>query len=333
MNILINCPLKFNLKSDKLGKFGGIESLNIALASKLANINFNVTLSSLCTKKTNLKSLINVPIKTIKLNKDKWKYDLVISSNDATIFKYFPDSKKILWLHNPLQIEKSIRKKQFVSLLKNKIKTVFVSSYLESITSKLFFFNKRIVIPNFLLPEFTNQKINYTRKKIFVWSVQRNRGLEETINIWIDKISPYYKDAELHIFGSNKFKLDFNNQLLKSKKIFFRGRVNKQALKKVYKKSLAMICLGYDETFCLNALEANSCGLPVITFGKTALNDFVVNNHNGFIVKNYIDLSSLIIRMININKSNHIRLIKNTVSISHKYLLKKIINNWLKVIK
>ena len=40
---------------------------------------------------------------------------------------------------------------------------------------------------------------------------------------------------------------------------------------------MGMICLGYDETFCLNALEANSCGLPVITFGKTALNEMIID--------------------------------------------------------
>ena len=45
-----------------------------------------------------------------------------------------------------------------------------------------------------------------------------------------------------------------------------------------------MICLGYDETFCLNALKANSCGLPIFTFGKTALNELILNN-NGIIVK------------------------------------------------
>ena len=48
-----------------------------------------------------------------------------------------------------------------------------------------------------------------------------------------------------------------------------------------------MICLGYDETFCLNAIEANACGLPVITFGETVLKDIIKNNYNGFIVKDY----------------------------------------------
>ena len=52
-----------------------------------------------------------------------------------------------------------------------------------------------------------------------------------------------------------------------------------------------MICLGYDETFCLNALEANSCGLPIITFAKTALRDYSIDNYNSLIAKNFNDLS------------------------------------------
>ena len=54
---------------------------------------------------------------------------------------------------------------------------------------------------------------------------------------------------------------------------------------------MGMICLGYDETFCLNALEANACGLPVITLGKTVLKDYVINNFNGYIVNNFSDIA------------------------------------------
>ena len=63
MNILINCPSEFNLRSNRLTKIGGIESLNIALAKKLSNINFNVTLSTICVKKTQINKLLNLPIK------------------------------------------------------------------------------------------------------------------------------------------------------------------------------------------------------------------------------------------------------------------------------
>jgi len=85
-------------------------------------------------------------------------------------------------------------------------------------------------------------------------------------------IKIYQKDnsVKLFIFGVNvkfsKTKLIF----LKSRNVFFYGRVSKLKLKNTYLNSLAMICLGYDETFCLNALEANSCGLPIITFNKTS---------------------------------------------------------------
>ena len=35
MNILINCPSKFNLNSKDINRLGGIESLNINLAKSL----------------------------------------------------------------------------------------------------------------------------------------------------------------------------------------------------------------------------------------------------------------------------------------------------------
>ena len=62
-----------------------------------------------------------------------------------------------------------------------------------------------------------------------------------------------------------------------------------------------MICLGYDETFCLNALEANACGLPVITFGKTALNEIIKHNKNGFIVNNFDDMAKSLNKILNEN--------------------------------
>ena len=332
MKVLINCPLNFNLNSDKKNTLGGIESLNLNLARALSQNNIDITLSTMCKKITHNKKIKNIPIEYLKNNADKYQYHAIISSNDATIFNYFKHTKKIFWLHNQLQIEKSLRKKQYFSLLLNRPTAVFVSSYLRSITSKLFFFNKRVVIPNFLLSDFVNQKINYKRKKIFVWSVQRTKGLNQTIEIWINNISPFYKNAELHIFGLSKLPNEFDKIKLQSKKIYFKGRVDKQILKKIYNKSLAMICLGYDETFCLNALEANSCGLPILTFGKTALSNFVKNNFNGFICIDYQDLSSNIIKMINLDEQKHNKLINNSILWSKKYSLKTIIKSWLKIL-
>jgi len=80
-------------------------------------------------------------------------------------------------------------------------------------------------------------------------------------------------DAELHIFS-------INNQSYKNLtkyNIFFHSRVSRRELIKFYKKSKAAICLGFDETFCLNSIESTSMGVPIITFGFTALKEIIEN--------------------------------------------------------
>ena len=333
MNILLSCPSKFSLVSKNLKKLGGIESLNLELAKTLSKENINVTLATDC-KKTIIKNKItNIPIDKLKSNSKNFSFDSIVTSNDTSIFSYFKKSKKILWLHNKLQIEKAIRKKNFFPINYHRPHVVFVSNYLSNFTSNVLLFKKRFVISNFLSNFFIVKKMNFNRKKIFVWSVQRDRGLNELIEIWTDKIYKRDKSLKLYIFGVNnkisKSKLIF----LKSKNIFFYGRVSKSKLKSTYLNSLAMICLGYDETFCLNALEANSCGLPIITFGKTALKDYSIPNYNSIIAKNFNDLEDKIFYLLSLSKHKKDALIRNSFNHSKKFRLKVISKLWLKLFK
>jgi len=330
MKILLYCPFSFNLFSNNLIKIGGIETLNYELAQKLAKINkLQIYLATDTKKIITINNIKNLPIKD--LDKTKINFDVIISSNYSKIFNYFPNSKKIYWMHNTLSFEKALRKKILFSLLFNKVKVVFVSKYLNNITSNLYLFNKRMVIPNFLSSTFVNLKRNYSRKKIFVWSVKRDRGLKNVIDIWIKKIHPINPEAKLYIYGINKklFRKDLN--FYKKNNIYFFGLVEKRILKKIYNKSLAMICLGYDETFCLNALEANACGLPIITFGHTALKDFTFNNKNGYLVNNYDQLANKINDLCNskINKD----IINYSYNYSKKFDIEKIVNKWINLLK
>jgi len=330
MKILLYCPFSFNLFSNNLIKIGGIETLNYELAQKLAKINkLQIYLATDTKKIITINNIKNLPIKD--LDKTKINFDVIISSNYSKIFNYFPNSKKIYWMHNTLSFEKALRKKILFSLLFNKVKVVFVSKYLNNITSNLYLFNKRMVIPNFLSSTFVNLKRNYSRKKIFVWSVKRDRGLKNVIDIWIKKIHPTNPEAKLYIYGINKksFRKDIN--FYKKHNIYFFGLVQKRILKKIYNKSLAMICLGYDETFCLNALEANACGLPIITFGYTALKDFTFNNKNGYLVNNYDELAKKINHLCNskINKD----IINYSYNYSKKFDIDKVVNKWINLLK
>lgn len=330
MNLLINCPFKFTIKDFDSAMIGGIESLNIDLVNKFAKNKYNVTFSTIFNEKMFVKNRIkSIPIEQLKKDPKKFNFDYIISSNDSTIFDYFPKSKKFLWLHNKLQIEKAIRKKQFFSILRTRPTAVFVSNYLDKLTSSFFFFKKRITINNFLLSNFKLiSPYKNKRKPIFVWSVARNRGLQETIQMWIDKIYPISNNARFFILGNNKFYSKFSKSFLESKNIFFKGRVDKKTLKKIYLESTAMICLGYDETFCLNAIEAMKMGLPVISLGETALNELIINKKNGYKINNIENIYKPILNLIDLNSNQRNKISKSSIKFTKKFNSKYVFNKW-----
>ena len=221
MNILFYCPFNFDLKSKSLNHLGGIETLNLGLSRLLADKGHKIFLSTKCKKITKRKNLTNLPIDKVLTKNNKTRFDYIISSNDTQIFDFYKLPKKIFWMHNTLAIEKAIRKKKLLTLIRNKITAVFVSKYLKNVTSKIYLFNKKIVIPNFLSKEFNKIKINYKRKKIIIWSVQRNRGLQETLDMWIKFVYPTNNDAMFYVFGVSKKDYSKKIGFYKKHNIFF----------------------------------------------------------------------------------------------------------------
>jgi len=307
MKILIYVNTKQSFHNTN--NLGGIEILNFDLYNYL-NKHYETLLTN---------SL------TIKIKKTKW--DIVISSNDSIVFDLVNAKRKILWLHNKLQIEKAFRKKQLFSILFNNIEAVFVSNYLNYKTTKLYGFKKRIVIPNFLpkiFENYKNTKKSYLTKKRIVWSVQREKGLDKVIEIWINKVNVMAPKAELHIFVENKINV---NKLIK-KNIFFHGKIPRDKLLDFYKKSIGMICLGYDETFCLNAIEAMKMGLPVISLGETALNELIINKKNGYKINNIENIHKPILNLIDLNTNQRNKISKSSIKFTKKFNSKYVFNKW-----
>ena len=125
---------------------------------------------------------------------------------------YLKIQKKILWMHNTLAIEKALRKKKLLSIIKNKINAVFVSKYLEKRRQIYIFLKNIVIIPNnFLSNKFTFKKYNYKsfKKNNFIWSVQREKGLKKTLETWVELyLSKKNKKNKLFIFG-----IDFKKKL------------------------------------------------------------------------------------------------------------------------
>jgi glycosyltransferase involved in cell wall biosynthesis len=301
----------------KFSKLGGIETLNYNLFLFLKKLNFKVKFSNKIQKKD---------INTF--------WDVVISSNESRIFSILNSKKKILWLHNILQVEKAIRKSQLIEFFKHKIIAVFVSDFLKKKTSFFYPFKERFVIDNFLDKNFCNIKKTYLRKPIYIWSTIRKKGLDIFVYNWIKNYSSI-KNSEFHIFGVDKKKvLEQLGDIEYSKyKIFIHGFVKKKILIKYYSSGSGFICLGYDETFCLNAVEANSCGLPIFTFGFSNLKNLVINEKNGFIVADYNKLIEKIIYFNNLSDKIKKKYTINSYLQSKKYLPTKPLNKWLQLIK
>ena len=324
MNILFYCPFKFSLKS---------KSLNIQLTKYLSKKKNKIYLASFCNKKFKKKNLVNIPISELKNKKFNVKFDKIISSNEPNIFNFFKNSKNFLWLHNKLPMEKALRKKKFFSIIRNKISAIFVSNYLLRKTTNFYNFKQKLIIPNFLDPSFSNIKPYPQKKPYFIWSVQRNKGLEEVIDIWINYINPKYKKFKLFIFGINKTNLGkYDLRKLANFNIFYKGRVNKPILINFYKKSMGMICLGYDETFCLNAIESFACGMPIITFGHTALAE-ISNKKNSFKLLSYKDIYKRIIQIATMDLKTRKKMSHYCINFSRKYHLNFIFDKWSKLLK
>ena len=310
MKILLFVNTKQDLK--KVNNLGGIEILNYDLFNYLKKKN-DVVFSN------------NLSQEILSTN-----WDIVISSNDSRIFNQIKSKRKILWFHNKLQIEKALRKKQLLSILFNKIEAVFVSEYLKKKTSIFYNFFKREVIPNSLPSIFENADFSKRKKinqNLFVWSVQRKLGLDDLIDVWKKKIYPLNLNCELHIFGIN-----YKNKHLDKYKIYNHGKIPRNKLLNFYRKSVGMICLGYDETFCLNAIEAMKMGLPVISLGKTALKDKIIPKKNGFLINSINEIDRPIIDLINLNNTKKNKLVKSCNRYASNFNSKIIFKKWDKLI-
>lgn len=82
-----------------------------------------------------------------------------------------------------------------------------------------------------------------------------------------------------------------------------------------------MLHPGYDETFCISALEGQASGLPVITFNRSALSERVLNNLNGYKVKSFEEMGKVIIKIAN-NNHDWKNLSDNAINLSKKYAWK-----------
>ena len=296
MKITILYDSKIDLLAPSHMSLGGIETATIELALALARLNHEIELRTACERELILNGVKNLPIK----KGEHYSCDVFISVNHSKYFDYTQCDKKILWLHNPINIEKVFRKGMTLSILKHRPHIVFGSLYAEHAMTTLYPFKSRSVIPLGISKEFLESNIELKRNREFVYASQPHRGLDLTLQAWIDALPHLPDDASLNIFGVERDHFASYANNASRHRIIFHPRATKATLAKFYETAYAMVYPGAkDETFCLAAAEAQCSGLPVITMGIGSLRERVSTGVNGIVCQSKEQFSRAISELAN----------------------------------
>jgi glycosyltransferase involved in cell wall biosynthesis len=292
MNLTIACPTKvsFHLESQQSQGLGGIETACIELANALAARGHAITLLTRTDAPRSAGGVINLPLEAFADTKG----DALLSANDTRLLGAARHGRKVLWMHNPLTLEKSVRKGQLIPILRHRPHAVFGSLCAERGCSPLYPFASRHVIPLGISAPFLASRLDQARALRFVWASQPRRGLQPTLQAWLRAV-PHLRGASFHIFGAGAERTGLTEVEMCAGNIILQPRATKAALAGFYETAAAMIFPGAaDETFCLAAAEAQCAGLPVLTLGIGALAERVQHGVNGLVCRDYDDLSHAI---------------------------------------
>jgi glycosyltransferase involved in cell wall biosynthesis len=291
------------------------------------------------------KNLLKLPhhITTLKKRlKDIAPDVVVVCSHSAdTYFIPFIKTKipKIKEFHYSKFIEIDKRKKP-TSLFK----TLFFkfADYVETKYNKLvalnpdeaayFKSNNVVVIPNPLTfyPEtISNVNENVVISAGRIASVKR---FDILIDIW-ELVHSKNKDWQLHIYGTGEQKyIDELEQKIKNKKLsnhlFLKGTTNHIQNKMLH--SSLFVMTSDNECFPLVLLEAQACGLPIISFDCPNGPRNIINNKNGRLIK-MKDLNHFSETILELSSNSSLRkkLGEDARLNSGKYNIEKVMGKWI----
>lgn len=125
---------------------------------------------------------------------------------------------------------------------------------------------------------------------LYVGTIERRKGIHILIQA-LEELKEY--DFHMHFVGkydnNDRYYKKIKNSIAKSdlkEKITFHGRVSDNELHQIYAESSVFIFPSLNEGYGLVILEAMAHGLPVVAFNNTAMPLTIVDQVNGFLVKN-----------------------------------------------
>lgn len=287
MRVLIIDTTASAFTADSIGQkaLGGIETATVELSRHLVALGHTVTVANQVTEPVEAGGVSWRPRHTVH----DLPAEVVIVNNDPRLFDEVPTAlrggaRRVVWLHNRLRIEKSVRKGHMRGFLQYRPEVVLLGTVHAGDTSRLYPFRRRTCIPLGVSGEFiSGPAVTEPPPPRAIFTSQAYRGLKEMIALWRDRIRPAVPGAEFHVF-TGKPELDESEAELAAAGIHLRGRVPKPVLSEELRRSRVMLYPGHrDETFCLAAAEALCLGVPVATRGIGSLKERVRDGIDGVV--------------------------------------------------
>tara|TARA_Y100000741_G_scaffold353651_1_gene327095 strand:- start:663 stop:1805 length:1143 start_codon:yes stop_codon:yes gene_type:complete len=177
-----------------------------------------------------------------------------------------------------------------IIFIKNNIRVIFqnVDDEEEFIREGLVNKNKSIIIKGNGIDTNLYRRNNYPKKLTFLFASRLliDKGIREFIESSekINSDNVEFKVAgEIDSINPNSLSEDEFSNLKKSENIQYLGRVEYEKMPELFNSSSVFVLPSYREGLPQVALEAASCGMPLILNNVTGCKDCVIENENGFL--------------------------------------------------
>ena len=260
---------------------GGIQSATIQLAEAFATRGHKVKVYNRFEREVEHNNVHWIPLNKCPAS----AADLVIVNNDPRLLVNATTGKFVVWSHSRITIEKFIRRRRIIPLLRFRPEAVFLGPYHVSVCHWLIPFSGRRIIRHGIGEPFISAPTASTPPKPrAIFTSAAYRGLDAVVKLWISHIHPAVPDAELHVFFRSKRSGELPINADKDHGVIPREGVAQALLAEELRQSRVMLYPGHrDETFCLAASEAIAMGVPVVTRGIGALAERVQDGITGFV--------------------------------------------------
>jgi glycosyltransferase involved in cell wall biosynthesis len=194
-------------------------------------------------------------------------------------------ARKILWLHNPTDTWRQLRRGNLWPLLRHRPHAILLGAHHDAHVPRWLPFRSRRIIGHGIEAALIRaEPAASPPAPRAIFTSQPYRGLQWLIELW-GEVRREVANAELHVFSPKEAQSAANRAMPPGAGIVIRGSVSRAVLSRELHQARVQLIPGHhDETYCLAAAEAIACGVPVITLGLGSLKERIESGVTGFVV-------------------------------------------------